>query len=55
MDQATHSKIGYEILVTLYFPHAKPFCGLGEVRADILAVQNAAEGLMDERVKVAAE
>jgi|ERR1035437_1022190 type I restriction enzyme M protein len=48
-------KIGYEISFTRYFCQPKPLRTLDEIRADILAVQNEAEGLLDELVQGAAK
>src|SRR5207302_7978089 len=42
------TKIGYEISFTRYFYQPKPLRTLEEIRADILAAQNEAEGLLDE-------
>ncbi len=42
------TKIGYEISFTRYFYQPKPLRALEEIRADILAVQKEAEGLLDE-------
>jgi type I restriction enzyme M protein len=44
-------KIGYEISFTRYFYQPKPLRTLDEIRADILAVQSEAEGLLDELVQ----
>ncbi len=45
------TKIGYEISFTRYFYQPKPLRTLEEIRADILAVQKEAEGLLDELVQ----
>ena len=44
------TKIGYEISFTRYFYQPKPLRTLDEIRADILAVQKEAEGLLDDLV-----
>ncbi len=49
------TKIGYEISFTRHFYQPKPLRTLGEIRADILAVQSEAEGLLDELVKGASK
>lgn len=41
-------KIGYEISFTRYFYKPKPMRSLEEIRADILAVEKEAEGLLEE-------
>ena len=41
-------KIGYEISFTRYFYKPKPMRRLAEIRADILALENETEGLLDE-------
>jgi type I restriction enzyme M protein len=41
-------KIGYEISFTRYFYKPQPMRTLEEIRADILALQNETEGLLDE-------
>ena len=41
-------KIGYEISFTRYFYNPLPMRTLGEIRADILALEKEAEGLLDE-------
>lgn len=45
------TKTGYEISFTRYFYEPKPLRTLEEIRADILAVQMEAEGLLDEIFK----
>ena len=44
-------KTGYEISFTRYFYKPQPLRTLDEIRADILAVEKEAEGLLDELVK----
>jgi type I restriction enzyme M protein len=44
------TKSGYEISFTRHFYQPKPLRTLEEIRADILAVQKEAEGLLDELV-----
>jgi type I restriction enzyme M protein len=44
------TKIGYEISFTRHFYQPKPLRTLEEIRADILAVQKEAKGLLDELV-----
>jgi len=41
-------KIGYEISFTRYFYKPQPMRSLEEIRADILAVEQETEGLLDE-------
>jgi len=41
-------KIGYEISFNRYFYEPQPMRTLEEIRADILALQNETEGLLDE-------
>ena len=41
-------KIGYEINFNRYFYKPKPMRTLEEIRADILALEKEAEGLLDE-------
>jgi type I restriction enzyme M protein len=45
-EEAT--KIGYEISFTRHFYQPQPLRTLDEIRADILAVEKEAEGLLDE-------
>jgi type I restriction enzyme M protein len=45
------TKIGYEISFTRHFYQPKPLRTLAEIRADILAVEKEAEGLLDELLK----
>jgi hypothetical protein len=49
------TKIGYEISFTRHFYQPKPLRSLEEIRADILAVQSEAEGLLDELVQGASK
>ena len=44
-------KAGYEILFARYFYQPKPLRTLEEIRADILAVEEESEGLLDEVLK----
>ena len=48
------TKIGYEVSFTRHFYKPKPLRTLEEIRADILAVEKEAEGLLDELLKVGA-
>jgi type I restriction enzyme M protein len=48
-EEAT--KIGYEISFTRHFYKPQPLRTLEEIRADILAVQKEAEGVLDELLK----
>ena len=45
------TKIGYEISFTRHFYQPQPLRTLSEIRADILAVEKEAEGLLDELLK----
>jgi len=45
------TKIGYEISFTRHFYKPQALRTLDEIRADILAVEKEAEGLLDEIVK----
>jgi type I restriction enzyme M protein len=45
------TKIGYEISFTRHFYQPQPLRTLAEIRADILAVEKEAEGLLDELLK----
>lgn len=45
---ASKTKIGYEISFTRHFYKPQPLRTLEEIRADILAVEKEAEGLLDE-------
>lgn len=49
------TKIGYEVSFTRYFYQPKPLRTLEEIRADIVAVQKEAEGLLDEILEGAAK
>jgi type I restriction enzyme M protein len=49
------TKIGYEISFTRHFYQPKPLRTLEEIRADILAVQKEAEGLLEELVQGASK
>jgi len=46
------TKIGYEISFTRHFYKPQPLRTLEEIRADILAVEQEAEGLLDDLLKV---
>ena len=46
------TKIGYEISFTRHFYQPQPLRTLNEIRADILAVEKEAEGLLDELLQV---
>ena len=48
--QPDNVKIGYEISFTRYFYKPQPLRTLGEVRADILALENETEGLLADIV-----
>jgi type I restriction enzyme M protein len=45
------TKVGYEISFTRHFYQPQPLRTLDEIRADILAVEKEAEGLLDELLK----
>ncbi len=45
------TKIGYEISFTRHFYKPEPLRTLDEIRADILAIQEEAEGLLDDLLK----
>lgn len=45
------TKIGYEISFTRHFYKPQPLRTLAEIRADILAVEVEAGGLLDELLK----
>lgn len=47
------TKIGYEISFTRHFYKPKPLRTLDEIRADILAIEQEAEGLLDDLLGVA--
>ncbi len=49
--KADATRIGYEISFTRHFYQPQPLRTLEEIRADILAVQKEAEGLLDELLK----
>jgi type I restriction enzyme M protein len=51
---ASKTKIGYEISFTRHFYKPQPLRTLEEIRADILAVEKEAEGLLDGLLKGAA-
>ena len=46
-------KIGYEVSFTRYFYKPQPMRSLGEIRADILALEKETEGLLDEILDMA--
>ena len=46
------TKIGYEISFTRHFYKPQPLRTLEEIRADILAIEQEAEGLLDDLLKV---
>ena len=46
-------KTGYEVSFTRYFYKAQPMRTLGEIRADILALEKETEGLLDEILDMA--
>ena len=46
--KAGATKIGYEISFTRHFYKPKPLRTLDEIRADIIAAEEEAEGLLDE-------
>jgi type I restriction enzyme M protein len=45
------AKVGYEISFTRHFYKPQPLRTLAEIRADILAVQQESEGLLDSILK----
>ena len=45
-------KVGYEISFTRYFYKPQPLRSLEDIRADILALENKTEGLLEEIVGV---
>jgi len=49
--KADTTKIGYEISFTRHFYQPQPLRMLDQIRADILAVEKEAEGLLDELLK----
>ncbi len=46
--KADATKIGYEISFTRHFYKPQPLRTLEEIRADILAIEKDAEGLLDD-------
>jgi type I restriction enzyme M protein len=52
-EEAT--KIGYEVSFTRHFYKPQALRSLEEIRADIVAIEKEAEGLLDDLFKVAAE
>jgi type I restriction enzyme M protein len=53
--KADANKIGYEVSFTRHFYKPQALRTLEEIRADILAIEQEAEGLLDDLLKVAAE
>ena len=51
--QPDNVKIGYEVSFTRYFYKPAPMRTVGEIRADILAVEKETEGLLDEILNMA--
>ena len=51
MDQATHNKIGYKISFMRHFYKTQQRRTVTEISADILAIENEAEGLFDGLLK----
>ena len=49
------TKIGYEVSFTRHFYKPQALRTLEEIRADIVAIEREAEGLLDDLLKVAAE
>lgn len=49
------TKIGYEVSFTRHFSKPQALRTLDEIRADIVAIEKEAEGLLDDLLKVAAE
>ena len=47
-EAGTSVKVGYEISFTRYFYTPQPLRSLDEIRADILALEQETEGLLDE-------
>ena len=45
------TKIGYEVSFTRHFYKPQPLRTLEEIRADILAIEQEAEGLLDDLLK----
>ena len=50
--QANRVKVGYEISFTRYFYKPKLMRTLAEIRADILALEQETEGLLDDIIGV---
>jgi type I restriction enzyme M protein len=46
------NKVGYEVSFTRHFYKPQPLRTLDEISADILAVEQEAEGLLDDLLKV---
>ena len=46
-----HNKMGLEISFTRHFYKPQPLRALEEIRADILAIEKEAEGLLDGLLK----
>ncbi len=44
----TKTKVGYEVNFTKYFYQYKPLRKLADIRADILALEQETEGLLQE-------
>jgi type I restriction enzyme M protein len=53
--KADANKIGYEVSFTWHFYKPQSLRTLEEIRADILAIEQEADGLLDDVLKVAAE
>ena len=51
--QTDNVKVGYEVSFTRYFYKPAPMRTLGEIRADILAVEKETEGVLDEILEMA--
>ena len=49
--KADATKIGYEVSFTRHFYKPQPLRALEEIRADILAIENEANGLLNELLK----
>ena len=49
--KADATKIGYEVSFTRHFYKPQPLRTLEEIRADILAIENEANGLLNELLK----
>ncbi len=52
LGQADATKIGYEVSFTRHFYKPQPLRTLDEIRADILAIEEEAGGLLDGLLKV---